>query len=60
MIQVKRRETVENTNVMDLFRLDGKVSLITGGARNLGFYVTSGMITAIHKNVFSINISRSI
>ena len=27
----------ERRHVMDMYRLDGRVALVTGGARNLGF-----------------------
>lgn len=37
---------MESTNVMDLFRLDGKVGLVTGGARNLGFDMALAMAEA--------------
>ncbi len=34
------------TNAMDLFRLDGKVALVTGGARGLGFFAAEGLAEA--------------
>ncbi len=37
---------MESTNVMDLFRLDGKIGLVTGGARNLGFDMALAMAEA--------------
>ena len=34
------------TDAMDLFRLDGKIALVTGGARGLGFFAAEGLAEA--------------
>ncbi|MFX1451637.1 MAG: SDR family NAD(P)-dependent oxidoreductase [Promethearchaeota archaeon] len=34
------------TNAMDLFKLDGKVALVTGGGRGLGFFSAEGLAEA--------------
>jgi len=34
------------SNVLDLFKLDGKVALVTGGGKGLGYYSAEGMVEA--------------
>ena len=38
-----------DVHVMDLFRLDGKVALITGGSKGLGASIATGLAQAARR-----------
>ena len=44
-------KNMSETHVMDLFRLDGKVALITGGSKGLGASMAMGLAQAGAKTV---------
>lgn len=39
-------ETSEKSNALDLFRLDGKTAIVTGGGRGLGQYMAEALVDA--------------
>lgn len=41
-------QDVQLDNFQNIFRLDGKVAVVTGGSRGLGLHVASGLVTHIN------------